>query len=182
MKIYTKTGDGGETGLVGGGRVAKNSARMDAIGTVDELNAVLGVARASAPGSGLDADLATLQSWLFDLGAELASTDDSKRPYAALEESHIGWIEASIDRLTEGLEPLRNFILPGGSLLAANLHHARAVARRAERITLALHEEAPLRAEVRTFLNRLSDWLFTAARAANVEAGVPDVPWQKIQS
>ena len=178
MKIYTKTGDKGETGLVGGKRIAKNSACMQAIGDVDELNACIGLARAEHPPEELDQTLAWLQSALFDLGAELASVPGHKLSFAALQTADSEKLEQDIDRQTEQLPPLKNFILPGGSKLAARLHVARSVCRRAERSALAFHEERALRPEVLAFLNRLSDWLFVAARTANKLSGIEDVPWE----
>jgi cob(I)alamin adenosyltransferase len=174
VKIYTKTGDAGSTGLVGGTRIAKNSKRIAAIGDVDELNAAIGVARLHA-----DADplMERVQAWLFDLGAELASPEGGRKTYRELPAGAIEAIEQSIDALEADLPPLRSFILPGGSALGASLHLARCVCRRAERSVLELHAEEPVREVPRVFLNRLSDWLFVAARAANRAADIPDVLW-----
>ena len=170
MRIYTRTGDRGETGLIGGSRVAKNSLRIAAIGDVDELNAALGTALAhDAP-----AELHRVQCWLFDLGAELASPKEAE---AAVGERHVAWLEGEIDRHMGALPPLRAFILPGGSPASAALHAARAVCRRAERSILALHEAEAVAENARAFVNRLSDYLFAAARAANAAAGVTDVEW-----
>lgn len=179
MKIYTKTGDAGETGLFGGDRIAKTSHRIHAIGEVDELNAAIGLARVEAGASSLDPSLARIQSWLFDLGGELACPPGGKFEYTALNPEHAAFLEQDIDRLESRLPALKNFILPGGSPLAARLHFARSVCRRAERAVLALHREEPVRDEARVFLNRLSDWLFTAARTANLDANVEDVPWKR---
>lgn len=176
MKIYTKTGDEGTTGLIGGARIAKASLRMTAIGDVDELNAAIGLARAAS--DAMDAVLGPTQSWLFDLGGELASPNEHARMHRVSWASQIETLERSIDALTANLEPLRHFILPGGSEFAARLHFARCVCRRAERSILALHEHEPVNAEPRVFVNRLSDWLFTAARTANQTAGVQDVKWE----
>ena len=178
MKIYTKTGDKGQTGLVGGSRVAKNSARISAIGDVDELNAAIGVARSTNPPEELDQILEWLQSSLFDLGAELASLPGAKVSFATFDPKATERLEEDIDRQTDGLPALKNFILPGGCPLAAHLHLARCVCRRAERSVLALHEEQEQRREVLAFLNRLSDWLFVSARTANKLARIEDVPWQ----
>jgi cob(I)alamin adenosyltransferase len=178
MKIYTKTGDKGETGLVGNARVKKTSTRIRAIGEVDELNAAIGLARTESQGAELDDDLARIQSTLFDLGAELASLPGSKITFAILSNDAPQLLELSIDGQTANLEPLKNFILPGGSKLAAHLHVARCICRRAERAVLELHEEEPLRSEVLVFLNRLSDWLFVSARTANRQSGIEDVAWQ----
>jgi cob(I)alamin adenosyltransferase len=177
MKIYTKTGDKGETGLVGGSRISKVSPRIQAIGDVDELNAVIGVARAELPPKELDETLAWLQDALFDLGAELASLPSAKISFAPLPESAAKRLEEGIDTQTSLLPPLKNFILPGGSRLAAQLHLARCVCRRAERSVLALHKEQALRPAVLAFLNRASDWLFLSARTANRLERIDDVPW-----
>lgn len=182
MKIYTKTGDRGDTGLVGGSRVAKASARIQAIGDVDELNASIGVARCEASGFPLDEDLAWLQSALFDIGAELASPPGSRIGFATLPGTAVSRLESSMDEQTASLPPLRNFILPGGSRLASSLHFARCICRRAERSVLALHEKEAVRSEVLVFLNRLSDWLFVCARTANQNARVDDVPWQAAET
>ena len=178
MKIYTKTGDDGTTGLIGGGRIAKNSLRMTAIGDVDELNAAIGVARAAGAGE-LDAQLALVQNLLFDLGAELASPTEHARQYRAISERHIEMLEQSIDEQTAGLEPLKEFILPGGTECAARIHLARCMCRRAERSILELDAQETVSEEAKTFMNRLSDWLFTAARTANHAAGVQDVKWRR---
>lgn len=178
MKIYTKTGDRGETGLVGNARIKKTSLRIQAIGDVDELNAAIGLARTQSEGLGLDEQLAWIQSALFDLGAELASLPGSKIAYAILPEGAAVLLEKSIDAQTAKLEPLKNFILPGGSKLAAHLHLARCVCRRSERSVLQLHESEPVRSDVLVFLNRLSDWLFVAARTANRQSGIEDVAWR----
>jgi cob(I)alamin adenosyltransferase len=179
LKIYTKTGDGGQTGLVGGSRTSKDSARICAIGEVDELNAVLGLTRCHSAGTPLEEDLSHIQNWLFDLGAELATPSGSRFVNQAIGDGQITYLEQSIDRQTEQLPPLRQFILPGGSELAAHLHLARAVCRRAERELVRHEREEPLRSEPRIFLNRLSDWLFVSARTANALASVKDVEWKK---
>lgn len=174
MKIYTKTGDSGTTGLVGGDRVSKADPLMAAIGDVDELNAIVGVARTHSEDSQF---LQNIQNWLFDLGAELATPTDSKFVNQSIGEKQITWLEASIDEMTSQLEPLRNFILPGGTAYGAALHHARTVCRRAERSVIALNAARP---ELIRFLNRLSDWLFVAARFANREQG--DILWSKSEA
>lgn len=179
MKIYTKTGDGGETGLFGGPRVTKDDARVEAYGAVDELNAALGVARARGAGPDLEPALAAAQERLFTIGAELA-TPPGARARAAVPPVPAAWIaelEGAIDRMEAELPPLRHFVLPAGAPLAADLHLARAVARRAERRVVALHRREPVSAEVLAFLNRLSDFLFVAARLANLRAGAPEQPW-----
>lgn len=170
MHIYTKTGDKGTTGLFGGARVAKNDPRIEAYGTVDELNSFLGLARASWPFSPLDAQLGMVQSDLFDLGAHLAAPGSDRFPGA--DPSRVAELESAIDAMESELAPLRNFILPGGSAAAAHLHVARSVCRRAERLVVALSEESSV-----VYLNRLSDYLFVAARYANLKSGVDDVVW-----
>jgi cob(I)alamin adenosyltransferase len=176
MKIYTKTGDSGQTGLFGGQRVAKDSLRVQAYGTVDECNATLGVARAAGFDLALDAMLATVQNQLFVVGADLATPGESANiPRVGDEE--VGQLEGWIDALEAELEPLRQFILPGGTQGAAQLHLARTTCRRAERCVVSLAEEEPINAQLLTYLNRLSDFLFVAARVANARAGVGDVPW-----
>lgn len=182
MKIYTKTGDQGETGLFGGPRVRKDSPRIEAYGTVDELNAVLGAARVETTelDAHLDELLARVQNDLFDLGAELASPQAEKHR-RAIAAAQIAELEQAIDRYEERLPPLREFILPGGSPAAAQLHLARTVCRRAERLVVAL-SAAPGESVsdlAIVYLNRLSDLLFVLARVANQLAGKADVAWQK---
>ena len=179
MKIYTRTGDDGSTGLLGGSRVSKKSARIQAIGDVDELNASLGWALTCAHAGELKDELSLIQNLLFDLGAELASPADGRIQSRTLTERHSAALERSMDRMTESLPPLKQFILPGGTELASRLHLARAICRRSERSVLQLHQEESQRAELLVFLNRLSDWLFLAARTANASEGVLDIAWQK---
>ncbi len=176
MKIYTKTGDAGETGLWGGLRVRKDAARIKAYGNVDELNAVLGMVRAGPLPDGLDPLLERIQNELFVLGSDLATPGDSAR-IPRIQEGYITQLEREIDQFEAELEPLKNFILPGGTLGAAQLHLARTVCRRVERniITLAGLEE--INPFVLPYINRLSDWLFVLSRVANARAGVPDVIW-----
>jgi cob(I)alamin adenosyltransferase len=178
MKIYTKTGDDGTTGLFGGGRVKKASSRVDAYGTVDELNATLGLARASKLEAETEAVLARVQVDLFTLGAELACVPgkEDKLNMKLLDAEDAARLERAIDAAEGHCTPLKYFVLPGGSAQAAALHLARTVCRRAERAVLAL-EDAPARADLVVYLNRLSDLLFVLARRANVETNVPDVPW-----
>jgi cob(I)alamin adenosyltransferase len=182
MKIYTKTGDDGTTGLFGGGRVKKASSRVDAYGTVDELNATLGLARAAKLEADTEAVVAQVQVDLFTLGAELACVPgkESKLNMKLLDESDAARLEQAIDHAEAHCTPLKYFVLPGGSAQAAALHLARTVCRRAERAVLAL-EDAPdgggARGELVIYLNRLSDLLFVLARRANVATNVPDVPW-----
>lgn len=168
MKIYTRTGDLGETSLFGGARISKNDPRIEAYGTVDELNACLGVARASWPDGSIDAQLADIQGDLFDLGAHLAAPGSNR--FIGVPELRMAELERLIDAMEAELEPLKSFILPGGSLAAAQLHVARTVCRRAERLLVTLGEDV-------VYLNRLSDYLFVAARFANKSQGVADVPW-----
>ena len=177
VKIYTKTGDDGSTGLFGGARVPKSSARVDAYGTVDETNAVIGVARAAGLGAKMDALLAEVQKDLFTLGAELATVPGKtdKLKMRLIEAGDAERLERAIDDAESGLAPLTNFVLPGGTAAAAALHLARTVCRRAERLVVGL-EEAPRR-ELVVYLNRLSDLLFTLARRANHDAGASDVVW-----
>jgi cob(I)alamin adenosyltransferase len=177
MKIYTKTGDSGETGLWGGLRVGKDSLRVHAYGTVDECNAALGIARASGMPATLDALLNEVQNQLFVVGADLATPGEAAT-IPRVSGVEVTFLEQQIDLLEAGLEPLKQFILPGGTAAAAHLHLARTVCRRAERWVVSLAREETLNPHVGVYLNRLSDFLFVAARAANTRAGVEDVPWQ----
>lgn len=179
MKIYTRTGDDGTTGLFGGGRVPKTSDRVAAYGTVDELNSVLGVARAARLTAECDEVLASVQRALFTLGAELACVPgkEEKLGLSLLDAEESLALERAIDRAEQDLPPLTTFVLPGGSPAAAYLHLARTVCRRAERAVLALVEPAARRETV-IYLNRLSDLLFVLARRENHALGVADVPWE----
>ncbi|KHQ54922.1 cob(I)yrinic acid a,c-diamide adenosyltransferase [Mameliella alba] len=179
-KIYTKTGDAGETALGNGARVAKFSTRVTAYGTVDELNSVVGLARLQAEGD-LEGQLSRIQNDLFDLGADLCTPDmekDAERDYPPLrmDASQVTRLESEIDVMNGRLEPLRSFILPGGTALAAHLHHCRTVARRAERFVVELATMETVNTEAVKYLNRLSDWFFVAARIAN-DDGRADVLW-----
>jgi cob(I)alamin adenosyltransferase len=178
MKIYTKTGDDGTTGLFGGSRVPKASPRVEAYGTVDETNAAIGVARAAKLETSIDAVLAQVQVDLFTLGAELACVPgkEEKLKMTLLAKSDAERLERAIDEAEHGLPALKTFVLPGGTPQAAALHLARTVCRRAERVVLALVDSPP-RAELVIYLNRLSDLLFTLARKANHVQNVDDVPW-----
>jgi cob(I)alamin adenosyltransferase len=180
MKIYTRTGDAGTTGLFGGGRLPKEAPEVEAYGSVDELNASLGVARAALGPGALAELLAELQSDLFTLGAELgcAPGKHDKLRLELVSADDVTRLERHIDAAEENLEPLRTFIVPGGSAGAASLHLSRTLCRRAERRVLTARHGSPVRDEVVQFLNRLSDLLFVLARRANAEAGVADVPWQ----
>jgi cob(I)alamin adenosyltransferase len=176
MKIYTKTGDDGTTLLFSGGRVSKYHLRVEAYGTVDELNAVLGVVRTLQPHSA--AWLARIQSQLFHLGADLATPLDASSPrQVRISAKHVIWLESIIDEMTAALPPLTNFILPGGSPAAAHLHVARTVCRRAERQAVALAGAEAISEQVLPYLNRLSDALFMLARWENMQAGTAEANW-----
>lgn len=178
MKIYTKTGDRGETSLMGGARVPKNSLRIAAYGSVDEVNAHLGVIRSDHPEPKLDSILNSLQNALFVLGADLAAPRDrenQKVPRIAL--SDVKMLEQTIDELEAALKPLASFILPGGTTIAAHAHVARTVCRRAERTVVELSRQEAIGEEPVVFLNRLSDLLFVMARYANHLAGVKEPQW-----
>ena len=202
MKIYTRTGDSGTTGLFGGPRVAKDDSRIEAYGTVDELNAVLGCVRTaidetaksddrsqtaalSEEGSlsHLDAKIVRVQHELFSIGAELASPHPDQFNLRVIGKEHIDRLETWIDESESRLPPLKQFILPGGSAVASHVHLARAVCRRAERrvITLAdaVESETPISNTVIVYLNRLSDWLFVVSRDVNRLLARPDQPWEK---
>ncbi len=180
MKIYTKTGDEGQTGLFGGPRVAKDHPRIEAYGTVDELNAAVGVARSIGPSNDVDLLLERIQNELFDVGAELATPDAEQRGMIKIGQRHIAELESAIDRFDADLPVLKQFILPGGTQLAAHLHLARTICRRAERRlqTLTTHTDQVASPLLLVYLNRLSDLFFVLARAANAAAGVADVPWK----
>ena len=185
MKIYTRTGDEGDTGLFGGPRVPKDDARVEAYGAVDELNAALGVAAAGLDGEAspdLAAMLHEIQSTLFDLGGELATPDAHERAASGkltplLADGSSERLEGWIDALEGELEPLTQFILPGGAPVAAALHHARTVCRRAERRAVSLATIEEVSGELLVYLNRLSDFLFVAARAVNRREGVEEPRW-----
>ncbi|MBM3998393.1 MAG: cob(I)yrinic acid a,c-diamide adenosyltransferase [Planctomycetes bacterium] len=180
MKIYTRTGDDGETGLLGGPRVAKDHERIAAYGDVDELNAAIGVARSESPHESMADQLETIQHELFALGAELASPDPQAMGTRWFDDARVARLELAIDAWEQRLPPLTRFILPGGTRIAAALHVARCVCRRAERQLVRLMKvdaavgPLPLR-----YLNRLGDLLFVLARAANHEQGVLDHCWRK---
>lgn len=179
-RIYTKTGDKGETALGNGARVPKDALRVEAYGTVDETNATLGLARLHATGDMAEA-LARIQNDLFDLGADLCRPDmakDHEAGYTPLRmtDAQVDRLEAEIDALNARLSPLRSFILPGGSALAAHLHLCRTVSRRAERLTVALARDETVNPSALRYLNRLSDWFFVAGRIAN-DDGAADILW-----
>ncbi|MEX2027692.1 MAG: cob(I)yrinic acid a,c-diamide adenosyltransferase, partial [Pirellulaceae bacterium] len=175
------TGDAGETGLFGGPRVRKDDLRIAAYGTVDELNAFLGLARCESLPAEIGATMERVQNELFAVGAELATPDPAKHGLELIQEPHIQALEREIDALETKLTPLTQFILPGGNRGAALLHVARAVCRRAERhvVTLATTASENVSPRIIRYLNRLSDYLFVAARAANCLAGVAETPWKK---
>jgi cob(I)alamin adenosyltransferase len=180
VKIYTRTGDKGETALIGGRRVPKHHRRVAAYGDVDELCALLGVVRAHSPGERLDALLHELQRELFAIGAQLAdpaAAIGAKRAKAAVEAAHVERLEQAIDERQAELPPLRAFILPGGSPLGAFLHLARTVCRRAERGVVALARTQRVDPLVLAYLNRLSDLLFVLARHENRRAARPEAEW-----
>jgi cob(I)alamin adenosyltransferase len=183
MKIYTKTGDAGETGLFGGGRVPKDDPRVRAYGEVDEANAAIGLAAALDPANFESAALQSIQRDLFAIGAELASPHPEKmekvlaRSGAPIGAPEVGALEDIIDKHEATLEPLQNFILPGGTAKAAAFHLARTICRRAERAVVALARDNPINPSIIHYLNRLSDLLFVLARAVNKQAGSADIAW-----
>lgn len=179
-KIYTRTGDAGDTALGNGARVAKHSMRVTAYGTVDETNATVGMARLHADAE-MDAQLSRIQNDLFDLGADLCRPDmekdaEAEYPPLRMADSQVARLEAEIDAMNEALEPLRSFVLPGGSALSAHLHLCRTVSRRAERLTVELATMESVNPAAVKYLNRLSDWFFVASRIAN-DDGRADVLW-----
>ena len=178
-RIYTRTGDGGDTALSVGSRVPKHDARVEAYGTVDELNATLGLARLHAQGD-MAAQIAVIQNELFDLGADVATPGEDFAPsemVLRIVPAQVEWLEQAIDALNEALEPLNSFILPGGSEAAARTHIARAGTRRAERSMVALAAEEPVNPAALAYINRLSDYLFVLARHQNSD-GREDVRWR----
>ena len=176
-KIYTKTGDSGQTGLGDGSRISKASGRITAIGAVDETNSAIGIARLDAQGDS-DAMLARIQNDLFDLGADLCAPEDGRKAEGRLRiaGAQVERLEREIDAMNESLAPLTSFVLPGGTALAAHLHLARAIARRAEAAMVALAQGETINQAALRYINRLSDHLFVMARAAN-NAGMGDVLW-----
>lgn len=181
-KLYTRGGDRGETSLFGGARVPKDDPRVDAYGQLDELSAALGMLIVALPADALRDQLQQVQNELFDLGAELATPPESRLEYRlppGVEEADWRRLERLLDEYDAQVPPLRAFVLPGGHETAARAHLARTVCRRAERAVVRLAHEEEVRADVLTYLNRLSDFLFVCARLLNVRAGVPEVEWQK---
>jgi cob(I)alamin adenosyltransferase len=178
-RVYTKTGDDGTTGLGGGQRVPKDSLRIEAYGTVDELNSQIGAAAAAGVNEALRGPLASIQNELFHLGSDLCILEEDKArlPVPRIEERHVLALEKLMDRLSEELSPLENFILPGGCPSAAALHVARTVCRRAERLVVSLARQEAVGPFTVKYLNRLSDALFVMARHENKRRSVPDVLW-----
>ena len=176
MKIYTRAGDDGSTNLLAGQRILKTHLRIEACGTVDELSCAIGTARAASPSSPTDKTLATIQNSLFELGADLADPKEKRHP-ARIGSATIRWLETEIDRMDSELPPLKNFILPGGSAAAAQIHLARAICRRAERAVVNLAQNEETNTDALSFLNRLSDFLFILARYENFRSGIPEEKW-----
>ncbi len=180
-KVYTRVGDGGDTYLGGGQKVPKDSLRVEAYGTVDELNSFLGVALTLGLDSELVRVIARAQNDLFHLGSDLCVLEEDKKKFKIpqIEKRHVDALEQEIDKLQENLKPLEEFILPGGSSGAAHIHVARTICRRAERVVVALGRKEAIGAFAVMYLNRFSDYLFVAARHENRVKGVTDVQWQK---
>jgi cob(I)alamin adenosyltransferase len=182
MKIYTKTGDKGKTGLFGGERVSKNSLRIEAYGTIDELNAFIGLAVTEIYDNSVKSVLHKIQNRLFTIGADLATPDNEKNRKTGIKRTPKIFyldLEKEIDKYEEKLEPLKNFILPGGSKGAAHLHICRTIARRAERKVVALNITEEIGKNIIIFLNRLSDLFFVLARYENAVTGTPDIKWKQ---
>lgn len=177
MKIYTKKGDTGETSLFGGQRVSKSSKRIDSYGTVDELNSILGMAASFGLSKKGKEWLETIQQQLFVLGADLATPKSREVRIERIGEDEVNFLEKTIDEMEESLEPLKNFILPGGAPAGATLHFARTVCRRAERLTVETRREEEISGAAIMYLNRLSDFLFVMARYENKEAGTEEKTW-----
>jgi cob(I)alamin adenosyltransferase len=182
MKIYTKTGDKGETGLFGGERVSKDSLRIEAYGTIDELNAFIGLAIIEVSDKSVKVLLQKIQNWLFSIGADLATPDNERTKklnvFRTTEEYYL-YIEKEIDKYESKLDELRNFILPGGTKGAALLHICRTITRRAERMVVALNSTVKIGNNIIIFLNRLSDLFFVLARFDNAVTGTPDIEWKQ---
>jgi cob(I)alamin adenosyltransferase len=176
-RIYTRGGDQGQTSLGDGRRVPKTDLRIEACGTVDELNAAIGLVLALGPAGALSAWLARVQNELFDLGADLSVPEGGTGERLRVSPDQVAWLESRCDEANAPLEPLSSFVLPGGSERSARLHNARTVCRRAERRVVALAEREPVNASALAYLNRLSDLLFILARAANASAGVDEPLW-----
>lgn len=178
MKIYTRKGDSGDTGLLGGSRVSKAHARIEAYGTVDELNSSLGIIRDSIAIEGLDNALIGIQHQLFSIGSILASEGKSKIELPTISQEEVSLLEQEMDRMDAELPELRNFILPGGSLAASHCHMARCICRRAERRVVSLRELAEVDEIIVHYLNRLSDYLFVLARFVTLKMGGKETAWK----
>lgn len=178
MKIYTRKGDSGDTSLFGGDRVPKTSSRIEAYGTVDELNSVLGLAASFGCSPRGEKWISRIQEQLLVLGADLATPPDKKSRIDRIGEEQVAFLESAIDEMEEELPPLKNFILPGGARAGAALHLARTVCRRAERAVVRCLEEEELSGDTLSYVNRLSDFLFVLARWENRQAGAGERPWQ----
>ena len=181
MKIYTRTGDTGSTGLFGGPRVSKDDDRIEAYGTVDELNAAIGMARSAGVDEDIDGQLDAIQHELFSIGAELATPEPDEHDLRILNESHVATLEGWIDEHENSVEPLKHFILPAGHSAATAMHLARSICRRAERrtVTLVRRHEVSISEALIVYLNRLSDLLFVLTRVVNQRAGLAEVQWVK---
>ena len=178
MKIYTKTGDDGTTGLYGGSRLLKSHIRIEAYGTIDELNATLGLVHASEKDGEMKSILETIQSKLFNIGSVLASNPDKEKDLPSVDETDIQLLEVTIDEIEKGLTPLKNFILPSGNKEISYCHLARTVCRRAERRLISLHEIHPVSPLILQYLNRLSDFLFIMARKMAKDYNLSEIPWK----
>lgn len=182
MKIYTKKGDQGNTSLFGGDRVPKSSARIEAYGTVDELNSWIGLVLSNSLSKKSTETLPAIQDHLFVLGADLATPPDAKTRIKRINESHIQYLEEQIDEMQEELPELKNFVLPGGARAGAHLHVARTVCRRAERAVVKCRTQEDISELAIIYLNRLSDFLFVAARFENKHAGTKETTWKPDKS
>ncbi len=181
FKIYTKTGDDGTTGLVGGSRVKKNDIRLEAYGTVDELNAAIGVLRSYSLPAGVFEVLIQIQNKLFNIGSRLASDEkgDEFTSSLSIKKKDINLLEVSIDKYESSLPELTHFILPGGEITSAQCHVARTICRRAERIILEFAEQSPVQSEIIQYINRLSDYFFVLARKLAMENNSNEISWEK---
>lgn len=177
MKIYTRKGDDGKTALLGGDRVSKHHQRVEAYGTIDELNSHIGLLRAQANDNGITSVLSQVQDRLFTLGSYLASSPGSRMVLPGLDDTDIGLLETEIDRLTSALPELKNFILPGASVAGSQAHVARCVCRRAERLVVMLRDNEEVEEHIIPYLNRLSDYLFTLARHLDHANGGSEIVW-----
>lgn len=177
MKIYTKTGDKGTTGLFGGDRVSKDNSRIEAYGTVDELNSAIGYLSSKVKDADIEAFLSVIQKKLFTVGSQLATPDSKKLSVKAISDTDINDVESQIDYLESFVEPLQTFILPGGHESSAYCQLVRTICRRAERRVVSLSQQTDVAYEIMHYLNRLSDYLFVLARVLNKQQGIADIPW-----